>query len=52
MGWENVEITPGQYEAGEMVDGKPISFEIDDHSPLWRPKFTLGGGYEEDVWVV
>ena len=40
----NVEITPGPYEAGEMVDGKPISFEIDDRSPLWRPKFTLEGG--------
>ena len=48
----NAEITPGPYEAGEMVDGKPISFEIDDRSPLWRPKFTPGGGHEEDVWVV
>ena len=40
----NAEITPGPYEAGEMVDGKPISFEIDDRSPLWRPKFTLEKG--------
>ena len=40
----NAEITPGPYEAGEMVDGKPISFEIDDRSPLWRPKFTLEEG--------
>ena len=43
-GMGNAEITPGPYEAGEMVDGKPISFEIDDRSPLWRPKFTLEDG--------
>ena len=39
-----VEVIPGPYEAGEMVDGKPISFDIDADSPLWKPQFTLREG--------
>ena len=40
----NTKIVQGPYEAGEIVDGKPISFDIDSQSPLWRPKFTLEDG--------
>lgn len=43
-GRDDMEITPGPYEAGELVDGKPISFEIDGRSPLWNPRFTLEEG--------
>ena len=39
-----MEIEPGQYEPGEMVDGKPISFNIGGDSPLWKPRFTLKEG--------
>ena len=41
-----VEVTPGKYEPGEIVDGKPISFEIGetDASGLWNPKFRLDEG--------
>ena len=41
---EDIEIVSGPYEAGEIVDGKPISFEIDDSSSLWQPRFTLEDG--------
>ncbi|MDA7952568.1 MAG: NAD(P)-dependent oxidoreductase [Nitrosopumilus sp.] len=37
-------IREGPYEPGEMVDGKPVSFEIGGSSPLWRPRFTLEEG--------
>lgn len=43
-GREDVVITPGPYEAGEMVDGRPVSFDIEGHSSLWKPKFTLREG--------
>ena len=43
-GRKDAVITPGPYEAGEMVDGRPVSFEIEGHSPLWKPKFTLREG--------
>ena len=39
-----VQITPGTYESGEMLRGKPISFGIEAKSPLWRPRFTLEEG--------
>lgn len=39
-----VEVIHEPYEAGEMVDGKPISFDIDSDSPLWKPQFTLQEG--------
>lgn len=48
-GREDMEITPGPYEAGEMVDGKPISFRVDADSPLWKPKFTLREGMERTM---
>lgn len=37
-------ITPGAYEPGEIVDGKPISFDIDGGSSLWNPKSSLEEG--------
>ncbi len=43
-GKSDTKIVPGPYEAGEIVDGKPISFDIDSQSSLWRPKFTLEDG--------
>ena len=43
-GKNDTKIVQGPYEAGEIVDGKPISFDIDSQSPLWRPKFTLEDG--------
>lgn len=39
-----MEIEPGPYEPGEMVNGKPISFHIGGDSPLWKPRFTLKEG--------
>jgi nucleoside-diphosphate-sugar epimerase len=41
---QSVAITRGQYEAGELIDGKPISFEVGSNSPLWQPKHTLSQG--------
>ncbi len=43
-GRKDTRITPGPYEAGELVDGKPILFEVEGHSPLWKPRFTLREG--------
>ncbi len=31
----------GTLYAGDLVDGKPISFDIESQSPMWKPKFTL-----------
>lgn len=42
----DMEIDLGPYEPGEMVDGKPISFDIGGVHPLWRPRFTLREGME------
>ncbi|RNJ80507.1 MAG: NAD(P)-dependent oxidoreductase [Nitrosopumilus sp. B06] len=42
-----VQIRAGPYEPGEVVDGKPISFTIDNQSPLWSPKFTLEAGMQK-----
>ena len=41
---KQVDVVPEPYEAGEMIDGKPISFDIDSNSPLWKPRFTLEEG--------
>lgn len=43
-GKEDAKITPEPYEAGELVDGRPISFEVEGDSPLWKPRFTLREG--------
>ena len=46
-GKNNVVITEDSYEAGEIIDGKPISFEIDTDDEslvIWDPKFTLDDG--------
>lgn len=48
MGGGGVDITPGGYEHGEMIDGKPVSFQIGDiESPLWRPKYSLREGMKK-----
>ena len=44
MAGGSMDIEPGPYEPGEMVDGKPISFGIGGDSPLWRPRYTLEEG--------
>ena len=44
MAGDSMEIEPGPYEPGEMVNGKPISFGIGGDSPLWRPRYTLEEG--------
>ena len=49
MSGNNMEIEPGPYEPGEMVDGKPISFNIGGDSPLWKPRFTLKAGMERTL---
>ena len=43
-GRRDIRITLGPYEAGELVDGKPVSFEVEGRSPLWKPRFTLREG--------
>lgn len=43
-GRDDIDIIPGPYEAGELVDGKPVSFDIEGDSPLWKPRFTLREG--------
>lgn len=43
-----VSITEGNYELGELINGKPVSFEIDDtQTSLWRPQFTLKEGMQK-----
>ena len=49
-GKANAEIAQSPCEAGETVDDKPISFEIDDGSPLRKPKFTLEGDMRRAFW--
>lgn len=44
IGGGDAEIVPGEYEPGEIVDGRPISFEIEGGAPLWSPRFTLEEG--------
>ena len=44
IGQSDISIKSGEYEPGELVDGKPISFDIESQSPMWKPKFTLEEG--------
>lgn len=44
-----IKITQGGYEAGEIVDGRPISFRVGSDSPIWRPKYTLRHGMEKTL---
>ena len=44
IGDSKVGISTSGYEAGELVDGKPISFNVDSKSSIWNPKFTLEEG--------
>lgn len=47
FGTGGTRITAGEYERGEMVGGRPVSFEVEEGpSPLWRPRFTLREGME------
>lgn len=41
---DDINIIPSSYEAGELINGKPISFEIDGDFSLWKPRFTLRDG--------
>ena len=41
---KHVKVVPGPYEAGETINGRPISFEIGADSPMWKPRFTLREG--------
>lgn len=38
---KHVDVVSDPYEAGEMIDGTPISFKINADFPLWKPLFTL-----------
>lgn len=46
-------VEKGEYEAGELVDGKPVSFSIDGSYTRnllnWKPKYTIREGLEETV---
>lgn len=44
IGKSQVEINSDVYEPGELVDGKPVSFDVDSGSSLWNPRFTLEEG--------
>ena len=44
IGGRGMDIEPGEYEPGEIVDGKPVSFDVDRDAPLWSPRFTLEEG--------
>ena len=45
----DAEIAEGPYEPGEIVDGRPVSFEADCSSPLWNPRVTLRRGMEKTL---
>ncbi len=47
VGNSSIEISPGEYEPGELVDGKPISFDVDGQSNLWNPRFTIDEGMKK-----
>ena len=40
----SMEIEPGEYEPGEIVDGGPVSFDVEWDAPMWSPRFTLEEG--------
>lgn len=43
----HVHVISDSYEAGEMIDGKFISFEINAGSPLWKSRFAFRGRRKE-----
>lgn len=49
----SIKITEGEYESGEMIDGKPINFLIDAsytrESLDWNPKYTIEEGLKETI---
>ena len=49
----NMEIEKGEYEAGELVDGEPISFDIDSSYTRrkldWQPQYSLKEGLKETI---
>jgi len=49
----NMEIEKGEYEAGEIVDGEPISFDIDSSYTRrkldWQPEYSLKEGLKETI---
>ncbi len=44
MSDNKMELELGPYEPGEIVNGKPISFNIEGESLLWKPIFMLKNG--------
>jgi nucleoside-diphosphate-sugar epimerase len=47
IGNSQAEISSDVYEPGELVDGKPISFDVDSQSSIWNPQFTLEEGMKK-----
>lgn len=52
-----IKIRQREYEPGELVDGNPVSFRVENKSPLWLPKHTLSQGlvktydwFKENLW--
>lgn len=44
IGKKRLRIVERDYEPGELVGGKPISFEVEKKTPLWSPSFSLRKG--------
>jgi len=47
IGNSQIKISSDEYEPGELVDGKPVSFNVDSKSSLWNPQFTLEQGMKK-----
>ena len=47
IGKSQVKINSGVYEPGELIDGNPVSFDVDSQSSLWKPRFTLEEGMKK-----
>ncbi len=47
IGGKQLQIREDGYEAGELIERKPVNFRVASGSPLWRPKHTLLGGMKE-----
>lgn len=49
----NIEAEYGEYEVGELINNKPISFQIDSEYTReklnWRPQYTLEVGLRETI---
>ena len=43
----DVKISSGEYEPGEIIGDKPLSFGIDTRTPLWKSEFTLEQGMQQ-----